>query len=55
MALLRTVDASITGGPEATATLRELMQVLSGHLSPAALQELAVIAERLRLYYEQTP
>lgn len=55
MALLRAVDASIPSGIEAAATLRELMNVLTGHLSPAALQELGALAERLRLYYEQTP
>jgi hypothetical protein len=54
MALLRSVDASVAGGIEAAASLRELMQVLTGHLSPAALQELAALAERLCLYYEQT-
>ena len=55
MALLRTVDASIASGIEATASLRELMHVLAGHLTPRALQEIGVLAERLRLYYEQTP
>ncbi len=55
MALLRSVDASVASGMEAAASLRELMQVLTGHLSPAALQELGALAERLRLYYEQTP
>jgi len=55
MALLRAVDASVASGIEATASLRELMQVLTGHLSAAALQELGALAERLRLYYEQTP
>jgi hypothetical protein len=55
MALLRAIDASIEGGIEATASLRELMQVLTGHLTPDALQELGALAERLRLYYEQTP
>jgi len=55
MALLRAVDASIPSGIEGAASLRELMQVLTGHLSPAALQELGALAERLRLYYEQTP
>jgi hypothetical protein len=55
MALLRAVDASIPGGIEAAASLRELMHVLTGHLSPAALLELGALAERLHLYYEQTP
>jgi len=55
MALLRSVDASVTSGIEAAASLRELMHVLTGHLSPAALHELGALAERLRLYYEQTP
>lgn len=55
MALLRAVDASIPSGIEAAATLRELMNVLTGHLSAAALQELGALGERLRLYYEQTP
>jgi hypothetical protein len=55
MALLRSVDASVNSGLEAAASLRELMHVLTGHLSPAALQELGVLAEQLRLYYEQTP
>jgi hypothetical protein len=55
MALLRSVDASVASGIEAAASLRELMHVLTGHLSPAALHELGVLAERLRLYYEQTP
>jgi hypothetical protein len=55
MALLRAVDASIASGIEATASLRELMHVLAGHLTPRALQEIGVLAERLRLYYEQTP
>lgn len=55
MALLRAVDASIPSGIEGAASLRELMQVLTGHLSHAALQELGALAERLRLYYEQTP
>jgi hypothetical protein len=55
MALLRAVDASIASGIEATASLRELMHVLAGHLTSRALQEIGVLAERLRLYYEQTP
>ncbi len=55
MALLRSVDASVTSGIEAAASLRELMHVLTGHLTPAALQELGGLAERLCLYYEQTP
>ena len=55
MALLRAVDASLASGIEAAASLRELMHVLTGHLSPAALQELGALAERLRLYYQQTP
>jgi hypothetical protein len=55
MAILRAIDASVLGGMEAAATLRELMHVLTGHLSPAALLEIGALAERLRLYYEQTP
>jgi hypothetical protein len=55
MALLRAVDASIMSGFEAAACVRELMHVLTGHLSPAALLELGALAERLHLYYEQTP
>jgi hypothetical protein len=55
MAVLRAIDASVAGGMDAAASLRELMQVLTGHLSPAALSELGTLAERLRLYYEQTP
>lgn len=55
MAVIRAVDASIASGMEAAASVRELMHVLTGHLSPAALQELGALAERLRLYYEQTP
>ena len=55
MAILRSIDASVSGGMDAAASLRELMQVPTGHLSPAALTELGMLAERLRLYYEQTP
>lgn len=55
MALLRSVDASVSSGMEAAASVRELMHVLTGHLTPAALLELGALAERLRLYYEQTP
>jgi hypothetical protein len=55
MALLRAVDASVAGGRDAAAALRELAQMLLGHLAPAALQELVALGERLRLYYEQTP
>ena len=55
MALLRAVDASVGGGLEAAACVRELMHVLTGHLSPPALVELGTLAERLHLYYEQTP
>jgi len=55
MAILRAIDASVPGGMDAGASLRELMHVLTGHLSPAALAELGTLAERLRLYYEQTP
>lgn len=55
MALLRAMDASITPGVDATAALRELAQMLTGHLPDAALRELVTLAERLRLYYEQTP
>lgn len=55
MALLRAIDASVAGGLEAAACVRELMHVLTGHLSPAALLELGALAERLHLYYERTP
>jgi hypothetical protein len=55
MAILRAIDASVPGGLDAAASLRELMQVLTGHLSPAALTELGMLVERLHLYYEQTP
>ncbi|MDQ2889384.1 MAG: hypothetical protein M3R65_02370 [Gemmatimonadota bacterium] len=55
MALLRSIDATIVGGLEAAASLRELINTLTGHLAPAALSELGALAERLRLYYEQTP
>lgn len=55
MAILRAIAASVPGGIDAAASLRELMHVLTGHLSPAALTELGVLAERLHLYYEQTP
>ncbi|MEO7103833.1 MAG: hypothetical protein ABI311_10680 [Gemmatimonadaceae bacterium] len=55
MALLRAVDASVSSSNEATASLRELIHVLTGHLTPAALHEIGALAERLRLYYEQTP
>ena len=39
----------------AAAALRELAQMLLGHLAPAALQELVALGDHLRLYYEQTP
>ncbi len=55
MALVRSLDSSVAGGTEAAASLRELMITLTGHLTPAALLELGALAERLRLYYEQTP
>ncbi|MEO8945430.1 MAG: hypothetical protein ABI338_02945 [Gemmatimonadaceae bacterium] len=55
MAVLRAMDASVASGIEAVASVRELMHVLTGHLSAAALQELGALAERLHLYYEQTP
>lgn len=55
MAILRAFDASAANSLEAAASLRELMQVLAGHLSAAASQELGALAERLRLYYEETP
>jgi hypothetical protein len=55
MAFLRSVDASVASGMDAAASLRELMNVLTGHMSPAGLQELGGLAESLRLYYEQTP
>ncbi|MGI9091793.1 MAG: hypothetical protein ACR2GG_11950 [Gemmatimonadaceae bacterium] len=54
MALLRAIDASIAPGIDATAALRELAQMLTGHLPDAALRELVTLAERLRLYYEET-
>ena len=55
MALLRAVDASVAGGRDAAAALRELAQMLMGHLTPPALQELVALGDHLRLYYEQTP
>ena len=55
MALVRSLDSSVGGGTEAAASLRELMITLTGHLTPAALLELGALAERLSLYYEQTP
>ncbi|MGI8545721.1 MAG: hypothetical protein ACR2M1_00060 [Gemmatimonadaceae bacterium] len=55
MALLRAIDASAAPGIDATAALRELAQMLTGHLPDAALRELVTLAERLRLYYEETP
>ncbi len=55
MAVIRAVDASVASGMEAAASVRELMHVLTGHLSVTALEELGALAERLRLYYEQTP
>jgi hypothetical protein len=55
MALVRAADASIVGGIDAAASLRELMNVLTGHLAPAGLLELGGLAERLCLYYDQTP
>lgn len=55
MALLRCIDASVGAGLEAAASLRELGQVLTGHLTSTALRELTALADQLRLYYEQTP
>lgn len=55
MALLRAADASIAGGRDAAAALRELAQMLLGHVAPAALQELVALGDHLRLYYEQNP
>jgi hypothetical protein len=55
MALVRAADASVLGGIDAAASLRELMNVLTGHLTPAALLELGGLAEGLCLYYDQTP
>lgn len=55
MALIRAIDASAASGLDAAASLRELAQMLTGHLPAPALRELAVLAERVRLYYEQTP
>lgn|GEM_PF-1171085 len=55
MAVIRALDASIESGMEGAASIREMMHVLTGHISPAALVELGALAERLRLYYEQTP
>lgn len=53
MALLRAIDASAAPGIDATAALRELAQMLMGHLPDPALRELITLAERLRLYYEE--
>ena len=55
MALLRAADASVAGGRDAAASLRELAQMLLGHLAPAALQELVALGDHLRLYYDQNP
>jgi hypothetical protein len=55
MALLRAVDASVSSSLEAAACIRELLHVLAGHLSPAALAVLGALAERLHIYFEQTP
>lgn len=55
MALVRSLDATVSGGMDAAASVRELMNTLTGHLTAAALLELGALAERLRLYYEQTP
>ncbi len=55
MALLRAIDASAGAPVEAAAALRELMQVLGGHLAPDATVELGGLAERLSLYYRETP
>ena len=55
MAFVRSFDATVSGGLEAAANLRELMNTLTGHLAPAALLELGALADRLRLYYEQIP
>ena len=55
MAVIRALDASVESGMEGAASIREMMHVFTGHLSPAALGELGGLAERLRLYYEQTP
>lgn len=55
LALLRAVDASAVLGSDATAALRELAQMLTGHVPEAAQRELVALAERLRLYYEDTP
>lgn len=55
MALIRAIDASAAPGINATAALRELAQMLTGHLPDPALRELITLAERLRLYYEETP
>ena len=55
MALLRAADASVAGGRDAAAALRELAQMLMGHLAPPALQELVALGDHLRLYYEQNP
>lgn len=55
MALLRAADASVGGGRDAAAALRELAQMLLGHLTPAALQELVALGDHLGLYYEHTP
>ncbi len=55
MAFLRAIDSSIAPGSDATAALRELAQLLTGHLPDAALRELVALAERLRLYYDERP
>ncbi len=55
MAIVRSMDASVSGGMDAAASLRELMSTLNGHLTTAATQEIGMLAEWLRLYYEQTP
>lgn len=55
MALLRAMDASVATGFDAAAALRELAQVLAGHVSQPALAELVTLGDHLRLYYEQTP
>ena len=54
MAILRAIDSMMAGGVEAAGAMRELMQLLKGHVNDSALAELGALAERLRLYYEKT-
>lgn len=54
LAFFRAFDGSVGGGAAAEA-IGELARTLVGHLDDAAHAELAGCAERLRLYYENTP